>query len=46
MTTKVFRFLGIDTAMHLLRPGAKWDDPQYIINNLPWRYNEKESQTT
>jgi len=44
MTTKVYKFLGIDTAMHLLRPGAKWeisnnvftrwDDPRYIINNF------------
>jgi len=23
MTTKVYKFLGLDTAMHLLRPGAK-----------------------
>ena len=22
---KVYKFLGIDTAMHLLRPGAKWE---------------------
>lgn len=26
---KVYRLLGIDTAMHLLRPGAKWE----ITNN-------------
>lgn len=25
MDTKIYRFYGIDTAMHLLRPGAKWE---------------------
>ena len=25
MTTKIYRLYGIDTAMHLLRPGAKWE---------------------
>lgn len=28
MKTKIYRMYGIDTAMHLLRPGAKWE-----INN-------------
>lgn len=25
MTTKIYKLWGIDTAMHLLRPGAKWE---------------------
>lgn len=25
METKIYRFYGIDTAMDLLRPGAKWE---------------------
>ena len=25
METKIYRFHGIDTAIHLLRPGAKWE---------------------
>jgi hypothetical protein len=25
METKIYRLYGIDTAMHLLRPGAKWE---------------------
>ncbi len=25
MTTKIYRFYGIDTAVQLLRPGAKWE---------------------
>ena len=25
MATKIYRLYGIDTAMHLLRPGAKWE---------------------
>lgn len=25
MENKIYRFYGIDTAMHLLRPGAKWE---------------------
>ena len=36
MTTKVYKFLGIDTAMHLLRPGAKWEifnNNQFICSN-------------
>jgi hypothetical protein len=36
MTTKTYRFLGIDTAMHLLRPGAKWE----ISNNVFTRWDD------
>lgn len=25
MEKKIYRMMGIDTAMHLLRPGAKWE---------------------
>ena len=25
METKIYQLYGIDTAMHLLRPGAKWE---------------------
>jgi hypothetical protein len=25
MEAKIYRFYGVDTAMHLLRPGAKWE---------------------
>ena len=25
MDTKIYQLYGIDTAMHLLRPGAKWE---------------------
>jgi hypothetical protein len=25
MDTKIYRFYGIDVAMHMLRPGAKWE---------------------
>lgn len=25
MENKIYRFYGIDSAMHLLRPGAKWE---------------------
>lgn len=25
MDTKIYRFYGIDTAIHMLRPGAKWE---------------------
>lgn len=41
---KIYRMVGIDTAMHLLRPGAsweisnttftRWDDPRYIFNTF------------
>ena len=36
MTTKVYKFLGIDTAMHLLRPGARWE----ISNNQFTRWDD------
>jgi hypothetical protein len=36
MTTKVYRLMGIDTAMHLLRPGAKWE----ISNNQFTRWED------
>jgi hypothetical protein len=36
MTTKIYKFLGIDTAMHLLRPGAKWE----ISNNVFTRWDD------
>ena len=36
MTTKVYKFLGIDTAMLLLRPGAKWE----ISNNVFTRWDD------
>jgi len=34
--TKVYRLMGIDTAMHLLRPGAKWE----ISNNQFTRWDD------
>ena len=36
MSVKTYRFLGIDTAMHLLRPGAKWE----ISNNVFTRWDD------
>jgi hypothetical protein len=36
MTTNIYRFVGIDTAMHLLRPGAKWE----ISNNQFTRWDD------
>lgn len=36
MTNKPYKFLGIDTAMHLLRPGAKWE----ISNNVFTRWED------
>ena len=36
METKVYRFLGIDTAMQLLRPGAKWE----VTNNVFTRWDD------
>ena len=35
-STKIYRFLGIDTAMHMLRPGAKWE----ITNNQFTRWDD------
>lgn len=31
MSTKIYQLYGIDTAMHLLRPGAKWEISNRII---------------
>ena len=31
MDTKIYRLVGIDTAMHLLRPGAKWEISNSVI---------------
>lgn len=36
MTTKIYRLYGIDTAMHLLRPGAKWE----ISNTMFTRWDD------
>lgn len=33
---KIYRMMGIDTAMHLLRPGAKWE----ISNNQFTRWDD------
>ena len=35
-STKAYRLMGIDTAMHLLRPGAKWE----ISNNQFTRWDD------
>ena len=34
--TKIYRLYGIDTAMHLLRPGAKWE----ISNRMITRWDD------
>jgi hypothetical protein len=31
MDAKLYRLYGIDTAMHLLRPGAKWEISNSVI---------------
>ena len=31
MDAKIYRLYGIDTAMHLLRPGAKWEISNSVI---------------
>jgi hypothetical protein len=36
MDTKIYRFFGIDVAMQLLRPGAKWE----ISNNVFTRWED------
>jgi hypothetical protein len=36
MTTKIYKLWGIDTAMHLLRPGAKWE----ISNTMFTRWDD------
>lgn len=35
--TKIYRLMGIDTAMHLLRPGAAWE----ISNNTFTRWEDE-----
>lgn len=35
--TKIYRLMGIDTAMYLLRPGAKWE----ISNNQFTRWEDE-----
>ncbi len=37
METKIYRMYGIDTAMELLRPGAKWE----ITNNTFTRWEDE-----
>lgn len=39
MKDKIYRLVGIDTAMHLLRPGAKWE----ISNNIFTRWDDPRS---
>ena len=36
METKIYRLYGVDTAMHLLRPGAKWE----ISNTMITRWED------
>jgi hypothetical protein len=36
MDTKIYRFYGIDIAMQMLRPGAKWE----ISNNVFTRWED------
>ena len=36
MTTKIYKLFGIDTAMHLLRPGANWE----ISNTMFTRWED------
>ena len=36
MTTNIYRFYGIDVAMQLLRPNAKWE----ISNNMFTRWDD------
>ncbi len=37
MQSKVYRYFGINTAMELLRPGAKWE----ISNNMFTRWEDQ-----
>lgn len=37
MKTKIYRMYGIDSAMELLRPGAKWE----ITNNVFTRWEDE-----
>lgn len=36
MSTKIYQLYGIDTAMHMLRPGAKWE----ISNTMFTRWDD------
>jgi hypothetical protein len=36
MSTKIYKFYGIDVAMQMLRPGAKWE----ISNNVFTRWDD------
>jgi hypothetical protein len=36
MDTKIYKFYGVNTAMHLLRPGAKWE----ISNTMFTRWED------
>ena len=40
MDTKIYQLYGIDTAMHLLRPGAKWE----ISNTMFTRWDDPERE--
>ena len=40
MDTKIYQLYGIDTAMHLLRPGAKWE----ISNTMFTRWEDPERE--
>jgi len=40
MDTKIYQLYGIDTAMHLLRPGAKWE----ISNTTFTRWEDPERE--
>ena len=42
MTTKLYMLYGIDTAMHLLRPGAKWE----ISNTIITRWEDPRPRPT
>jgi len=39
---QIYRLYGIDTAMHLLRPGAKWE----ISNSVITRWDDPRPQPT
>ena len=41
-TAQIYRLYGIDTAMHLLRPGAKWE----ISNSVITRWDDPRPQPT
>lgn len=39
---KIYRFYGVDSAMHLLRPGAKWD----IVDSKITRWEDSRPRPT